>query len=102
MPWIFRISTVVAVAIATLTLASAQEQDVAAGEALYDEHCATCHGEKLRNPGGMPDLRNLRPDQRAQFDQIVRKGKGQMPASEGILNDKQLEQLWAYVRARAR
>ena len=33
-----------------------------AGEQLYDEHCASCHGEKLRSTGAMPDLRELRAD----------------------------------------
>ena len=50
----------------------------------------------------MPDLRDLRQDQRDYFDQIVTDGKGQMPAWGGVLNEPELNQLWAYIRAHAR
>ena len=72
-----------------------------AGEALYEEHCVTCHGEKLRNPGGAFDLRKLTADQRARFDKFVMEGKGQMPPWRGTLNETELDQLWAYIRANA-
>ena len=85
-----------------LTVAAAQDQaSIEAGEALYDEHCAMCHGEKLRTSGAIPDLRELRADQRGHFDETVTDGKGQMPAWGGILNEQQLDQLWSYIRARA-
>jgi mono/diheme cytochrome c family protein len=49
--------------------ASAQDRAaVEAGEALYAEHCAECHGENLRSSGSVPDLRDLRQDQRGYFD----------------------------------
>ena len=83
--------------------ASAQDRaTVEAGEALYSEHCAECHGENLRSSGSVPDLRDLRQDQRGYFDQAVTDGKGQMPAWGGILNEPELNQLWAYIRAYAR
>jgi quinohemoprotein ethanol dehydrogenase len=75
---------------------------VEAGEQLYDEHCATCHGEKLRGTGSMPDLRELKADARARFDQVIMSGKGQMPAYQGVISKAQLDQLWSYVRSRAR
>ena len=75
---------------------------VDAGEQLYDEHCASCHGEKLRSTGAMPDLRELRADARARFDQMVMTGRGQMPPWQGVLSKEGLDQLWAYVRSRAR
>ena len=82
---------------------SAQEQSlIAAGEQLYEEHCAECHGEKLRSSGVVPDLRELPANDRARFDQAVKDGKGQMPAWEGILSAENLDQLWAYIRSRAR
>ena len=88
---------------ASLGTASAQDQAAAdAGAALYAEHCAECHGENLRSSGSVPDLRDLKQDQRAQFDQIVSDGKGQMPAWGGVLNEPELNQLWAYIRAHAR
>jgi cytochrome c551 len=72
-----------------------------AGRDVYAEHCASCHGERLNATGAAPDLKLLRADQRAQFDQMVRNGKGQMPAWEGMINDEEIDQIWAYVRSRA-
>src|SRR5437764_7677621 len=83
--------------------ASAQDQAaIEAGEALYAEHCAECHGENLRSAGAIPDLRQLRPDQRAHFIQTVTDGSGQMPAWGGILSEQDMDNLWAYIRAHAR
>ena len=73
-----------------------------AGEQLYDENCASCHGEKLRSTGAMPDLKEQRADARARFDQVMMNGKGQMPSYQGIISKEQLDQLWAYIRSRAR
>jgi quinohemoprotein ethanol dehydrogenase len=85
--------------------AAALAQDPAmieAGEELYAEHCASCHGEKLRTTGAMPDLRELRADARARFDQMVMNGRGQMPPWQGVVSKEGLDQLWAYIRSRAR
>jgi mono/diheme cytochrome c family protein len=39
---------------------SAQElSQVESGEMLYEEHCSSCHGERLRSSGAIPDLREL-------------------------------------------
>jgi len=80
----------------------AQEGDVEAGAAVYEENCATCHGEKLRATGAAPDLKGLGADQRAKFDMMVSQGKGQMPSWEGVLSDDEKASVWAYIRARAR
>jgi cytochrome c oxidase cbb3-type subunit 3 len=80
----------------------AQEGDVEAGAAVYEENCATCHGEKLRASGAAPDLKGLGADQRAKFDMMVSQGKGQMPSWEGVLSDDEKAAVWAYIRARAR
>src|SRR5262245_66270570 len=82
-------------------VASAQDA-IAAGEQVYDEHCASCHGEKLRSTGAMPDLKQQRADGRARFDEMVMKGRGQMPAWQGVVGREELDQLWAYIRSRAR
>jgi mono/diheme cytochrome c family protein len=82
--------------------ASAQDRaQIEAGETLYDEHCATCHGEKLRSAGAMPDLRRLGAGDRPRFDQAVLDGRGQMPAWRGVLNAQELDALWAYIGSRA-
>ena len=85
------------------TLAAAQDQaQIAPGEALYDEHCAMCHGEKLRSSGAIPDLRELRPEHRPRFAETVLEGRGQMPAWRGQLSAEEIDQIWAYIRSRAR
>jgi mono/diheme cytochrome c family protein len=83
------------------THAIAQDQ-AAIGEEVYEQHCQACHGEKLRSAGAMPDLRNLGADEREKFDKMVMEGRGQMPAWQGIVSGEELDQLWAYVRSRAR
>ena len=83
--------------------ASAQDQAmIEAGAQVYEDHCASCHGEQLRSAGAMPDLRDFGPDDRARFNTIVLEGRGQMPAWEGVVSPQEIEQLWAYVRRYAR
>ena len=53
-------------------------------------------------PAVVPDLRQLRADQRDYFDRTVTDGRGQMPAWGGILTDADFDNLWAYIRAQAR
>jgi mono/diheme cytochrome c family protein len=85
------------------TVALAQDPSaIEAGEQLYNQYCASCHGEKLRAVGSASDLRTLPADARPRFDQAVLNGKGQMPPWRGVLNEPELDQLWAYIRSRAR
>jgi mono/diheme cytochrome c family protein len=86
---------------AAVTNAAAQDQ-AANGERVYEEHCQSCHGEKLRNAGAIPDLRELGESDRAKFDKMVLEGRGQMPAWQGVVSAQELDQLWAYVRRHAR
>jgi quinohemoprotein ethanol dehydrogenase len=89
--------------LAFCAVASAQDQAmIEAGEQVYDEHCATCHGEKLRSTGAIPDLKEQRADGRARFDKLVMEGRGQMPAWQGVIGKQELDQVWAYIRSRAR
>jgi mono/diheme cytochrome c family protein len=87
---------------AALAGAPAHAQSAAdAGRDVYAEHCATCHGERLIATGAAPDLKQLGADQKAHFDEMVRNGKGQMPAWEGMIGDEEISQIWAYIRSRA-
>ena len=85
-----------------LAAGAAQAQPSQEGEEVYDEHCASCHGEKLTSTGAIPDLRELGADDRARFDKAVLEGRGQMPAWQGVLTTEEIEGLWAYIRSSAR
>jgi len=88
-----------------LSAVAGYAQDAAqieAGELLYDEHCASCHGEKLRSSGAVPDLRELGAGDRVRFNQVVLDGRGQMPSFHGQVSEQEFDQLWAYIRSRAR
>ena len=75
--------------------------DIQQGERLYGQHCAACHG-----PRGTPvmpgatDFRRfdslMRPD--AQLLQSVRGGKGAMPGYLGILKDREVLDVIAFLR----
>jgi len=83
--------------------APAQEREtIEAGRQLYDMHCASCHGERLQNPGSSFDLRGLHPNERPRLEASLLNGKGtQMPPWRGTLGEVEIEQLWAYVRENA-
>jgi mono/diheme cytochrome c family protein len=74
---------------------------IEAGAEVYDMHCATCHGERLRNTGAAFDLLQLKPNERARFEEAVNDGKGQMPSWAGVLSAAEIDQIWAYIRSRA-
>jgi mono/diheme cytochrome c family protein len=93
----FVVSTALLAHIAPVRAQSATD----AGREVYAEHCAQCHGERLMATGAAPDLKLLRADQRARFDQMVRDGKGQMPAWLGMITDEDIDAIWAYIRSRA-
>ena len=65
------------------------------------DYCWTCHGEKLRNPGDGTsfDLRRLKPQDYARFVNSVLNGKNTMPPWRGVLDQTQIDAIWAYIRA---
>src|SRR5262245_31532703 len=93
---------IVLIALLGAPISAAAQDDAAIGEEVYEQHCASCHGEKLRSAGVIPDLRDIGPDERDRFDKAVLEGRGQMPAWQGIISTLELDQLWAYVRQNAR
>jgi len=96
-------ATIAGLALFVIGFAFAQHKEmIEAGEQVYDQNCAECHGEKLRSSGAIPDLRELPADARARFDEAVKNGRGQMPAWEGQLTPENIDQIWAYIRSRAR
>jgi mono/diheme cytochrome c family protein len=97
---LLRIGLLVGTAVLGTAPARAQSE-IDAGRDVYAEHCATCHGERLSATGAAPDLKLLRADQKVQFDERIRNGKGQMPAWEGMISDEEINQIWDYIRSRA-
>jgi mono/diheme cytochrome c family protein len=96
------ISVVATCIVAWVAPAAAQDQaKVDAGEAIYNDYCFTCHGEKLVSSGQTFDLRRLTPADRARFENSVLAGKNQMPPWRGVLSNEQIDLLWQFVRAHA-
>jgi mono/diheme cytochrome c family protein len=101
MPDILRIGLLVGTAVLAHVAPARSQSAIDSGREVYAERCAQCHGERLMATGAGPDLKLLRADQRARFDEIVRDGKGQMPSWAGMITDEEIDQIWAYIRSRA-
>lgn len=75
-------------------------EKIAAGEKLYVQNCAVCHGPKMVDAGGgFFDLRTFPPTQRNRFFTSVTKGKNSMPPWGSVLSQDDIGSLWAYVIA---
>ena len=90
-----------AVALALFPAAALGDDAADRGASIYENRCATCHGEELQNnSNGLTfDLRRLKPDEHERFVNSVLNGKNKMPPWKGVLTETQVEQLWAYIRA---
>ena len=87
--------------ITTLPIEQMRAQDrakIEAGEAIFNDYCATCHGQNLVSSGQTFDLRRLTANDRTRFQNSVLNGKNQMPPWKGVLGDDQIDQLWHYIR----
>jgi cytochrome c6 len=86
---------------AMLAVASARAGDALRGAELYRQHCSTCHGA-----GGRPVLPTapdftrhdslLKPD--LALLASIRKGRGAMPAYDGVLRDRDLLDIVTHLR----
>jgi mono/diheme cytochrome c family protein len=93
---------VLGAALSPTTTVSAQDAaKIEAGENVFSTNCAICHGDQLVSTGQTFDLRRLKDNERARFDNSVRNGKNQMPPWKGKLTDEEIDQLWHYIRANA-
>ena len=75
--------------------------DVFNGRELYERHCITCHGSNGQGELVVaPDF--TRPNALLNTDldlyQIIRSGRGVMPAYRGILDEHEFLDLVAYLR----
>jgi mono/diheme cytochrome c family protein len=78
---------------------TATPESIKRGSALYAQHCAPCHGVRMKDPEGSFDLRKFPTDQHERFIRSVTKGKGAMPPWGGLFKPDEVESLWAYVVA---
>jgi len=70
------------------------------GSQLYLQMCRQCHGPELQSSGAASfDLRQFPPDDPQRFHNSVLHGKNGMPAHDDILNDDDIDALFAYVVA---
>jgi mono/diheme cytochrome c family protein len=74
-------------------------EQVKRGSALYAQHCAPCHGPRMRDPEGAFDLRTFPRDGKTRFITSVTHGKASMPPWGGLLSAADIESLWGYVVA---
>src|SRR5258708_27546603 len=72
-----------------------------AGETVYNNYCAVCHGDRLVSTGQFPNLRRLTANDRAKFGTTVLHRKNQMPPFKDVLSDAKIDQIWADIRANA-
>jgi cytochrome c6 len=93
--------TVLLVGCLVLAAASARAGDVLRGAELYRQHCSACHGN-----GGKPVLPTapdftrhdslLKPD--LALLAAIRKGRGAMPAYDGVLRDRDILDIVTHLR----
>ncbi len=91
----------IALSLLCLLAGAARGGDIAKGGELYTRHCAGCHGNDGRPVMPMaPDLSQpaalLKPD--PTLLTTLRAGKGAMPAYRGVLRDRDLLDVLAYLR----
>ena len=71
-------------------------EQVRQGSEIYAVNCATCHGNRMKNPEWAINLATIPKDDRQRFIQSVTSGKGNMPPWGDVLKANEIEALWAY------
>jgi mono/diheme cytochrome c family protein len=82
--------------------ASAQSfppEQIKEGAAIYEKNCATCHGNKMKNPPWAIDLATFPRDERARFVDSVTNGVRNMPPWGDVIKPDGVAALWAYLVA---
>ncbi len=74
-------------------------QQIKAGAEIYAIHCATCHGNRMKNPEWAIDLATIPKNDRQRFIQSVTSGKNNMPPWGDVLKPDEIVALWAYFLA---
>lgn len=82
----------------------ASAEDLEEGRAAFNRYCARCHGADVYGDGSIPDLRYLAPVWHENFAAVVLEGlmeQAGMPRFDDVLDAAQVQQIHAYVIARA-
>jgi cytochrome c6 len=92
---------VIAIALTSCTQNAATPGDPVAGEALVEDvtpGCGLCHTLEGADFVGMsaPNLDDLRPGYQRVYD-AIRQGPGLMPSYRGVLSERQMHDLAAYI-----
>jgi mono/diheme cytochrome c family protein len=83
------------------------------GSKVYAERCALCHGPQGKGDGPAAAAMNPKPRNHtdgsymhtrtdAQLLEVIRHGKGSMPAWEGILSEQEIQAVLKHVRSLAK
>jgi quinohemoprotein ethanol dehydrogenase len=83
---------------------TAREDVIQAGQYAYTTVCAQCHGRDAISINAIPDLRQMNPQTRAEFNDIVLKGsrasKGMVSFADQV-SPAQADAIYQYLTARA-
>lgn len=84
-----------------ITAPDAGAADVFKGRELYERHCVQCHGANGRGVlPNTPDFTRgqglMKPD--SALVELLRTGRGAMPAFRGVLRDQEMRDVIAHLR----
>lgn len=71
-------------------------EQIKQGSEIYATNCATCHGNRMKNPEWAIDLASIPKDDRQRFIQSVTNGRNNMPPWGDVLKPEEIAALWAY------
>ena len=74
-------------------------EQIKQGAEIYATNCATCHGNKMKNPPWAIDLATFPRDERARFIDSVTNGVRNMPPWGDVIKPDDVAALWAYLVA---
>jgi mono/diheme cytochrome c family protein len=95
-PLLFASASVIAVNSIAQTFPPEQ---IKRGSEIYAANCATCHGERMKNPPWAIDLATFPRDERARFLDSVTNGVRNMPPWGDVIKPDEIAALWSYLVA---
>ena len=75
------------------------QEQIKQGAEIYASKCATCHGNRMKNPPWAIDLATFPRDARDRFIDSVTNGVRNMPPWGDVINAEGIAALWAYLVA---